>query len=85
MRHEAREFATLLNATGRLNAGTLGVAICLGDEEAYKVARKMLDDYKKEQIEARKFIIQNWNMAEEGGNTPTSSTLARTYGTLSLE
>ena len=65
VRHEAREFATLLNATGRLNAGTLGVAICLGDEEAYKKAKKMLDDYKKEQIEARKFIIQNWSMVEE--------------------
>ncbi|ACJ16005.1 ssDNA-specific exonuclease [Thermococcus onnurineus NA1] len=65
-RHEAREFATLLNATGRLNAGTLGVAICLGDEEAYKRARKMLDDYKREQIEARKFLIQNWSMADEG-------------------
>ncbi|AEK72413.1 ssDNA-specific exonuclease [Thermococcus sp. 4557] len=65
-RHEAREFATLLNATGRLNAGTLGVAICLGDEDAYRRARKMLDDYKREQIEARKFIIQNWSMADEG-------------------
>ncbi|ASJ09043.1 single-stranded DNA endonuclease [Thermococcus siculi] len=65
-RHEAREFATLLNATGRLNAGTLGVAICLGDEDAYKKARKMLDDYKREQIEARKFIVQNWSMADEG-------------------
>jgi len=64
-RHEAREFATLLNATGRLNAGTLGVAICLGDENAYRKARKMLDEYKKEQIEARKFITRNWNMAEE--------------------
>ncbi|NJE79714.1 single-stranded DNA endonuclease, partial [Thermococcus sp. GR4] len=66
VRHEAREFATLLNATGRLNAGTLGVAICLGDEDAYKKARKMLEDYKREQIEARKFLIQNWSMAEEG-------------------
>ncbi|NJE06184.1 DHH family phosphoesterase [Thermococcus sp. M36] len=65
-RHEAREFATLLNATGRLNAGTLGVAICLGDEDAYRRARKMLDDYKREQIEARKFLIQNWSMVEEG-------------------
>ncbi|HDZ36612.1 MAG TPA: DHH family phosphoesterase [Thermococcus sp.] len=65
-RHEAREFATLLNATGRLNAGALGVAICLGDEDAYRRARKMLDDYKREQIEARKFIIQNWSMADEG-------------------
>ncbi len=26
----------------------------------------MLDDYKREQIEARKFLIQNWSMAEEG-------------------
>ncbi|ASJ03262.1 single-stranded DNA endonuclease [Thermococcus profundus] len=65
-RHEAREFATLLNATGRLNAGTMGVAICLGDDGAYKKALKMLEDYKREQIEARKFIIQNWSMAEEG-------------------
>ncbi len=65
-RHEAREFATLLNATGRLNAGTLGVAICLGDAEAYKRARKMLDNYKREQIEARRYIIQNWNGADEG-------------------
>ena len=65
-RHEAREFATLLNATGRLNAGTLGVAICLGDEDAFKKAVKMLEEYKREQIEARKFIIQNWSMVEEG-------------------
>ncbi len=65
VRHEAREFATLLNATGRLNAGSIGVAICLGDEGAYRRALKMLDDYKKEQVEARRFIIQNWNSAEE--------------------
>ncbi len=65
-RHEAREFSTLLNATGRLNAGTVGVAICLGDDEAYRQAQKMLEEYKREQIEARRFIIQNWNMADEG-------------------
>ncbi|ASJ10800.1 single-stranded DNA endonuclease [Thermococcus sp. P6] len=65
-RHEAREFATLLNATGRLNAGTLGVAVCMGDENAYKRAREMLEDYRREQMEARKFIIRNWNMASEG-------------------
>lgn len=60
-RHEAREFATLLNATGRLNAGTLGVAICLGDEDAFKAALKLVDEYKREQIDARKYLIQNWN------------------------
>ncbi|AFK21736.1 DHHA1 domain-containing protein [Pyrococcus sp. ST04] len=60
-RHEAREFATLLNATGRLNLGNLGVAVCLGDEESFKKAMKMVEEYKKEQIEARKWLIQNWN------------------------
>ncbi|WP_048146471.1 DHHA1 domain-containing protein [Pyrococcus abyssi] len=60
-RHEAREFATLLNATGRLNLGNLGVAVCLGDEEAFKRAMKMVEEYKREQIEARKWLIQNWN------------------------
>ncbi len=65
VRHEAREFATLLNATGRLNAGSLGVAICLGDEYAYKRALKMLEDYKKEQIDVRRFIAQNWRTVEE--------------------
>ncbi|AEH25166.1 single-stranded-DNA-specific exonuclease RecJ [Pyrococcus yayanosii] len=59
-RHEAREFATLLNATGRLNAGTLGVAVCFGDENAFKRALKLVEDYKREQIEARKYLIQNW-------------------------
>ncbi|MFA4641282.1 DHHA1 domain-containing protein [Pyrococcus kukulkanii] len=60
-RHEAREFATLLNATGRLNLGNLGVAVCLGNEEAFKKAMKMVEDYKREQIEARKWLIQNWS------------------------
>ncbi|HII61583.1 DHHA1 domain-containing protein [Pyrococcus horikoshii] len=59
-RHEAREFATLLNATGRLNLGNLGVAVCLGDEEAFRKAMKMVEEYKKEQIEARKWLLQNW-------------------------
>jgi len=64
-RHEAREFATLLNATGRLNMGALGVAICLGDEKAFRDALKLVEEYKKEQIEMRKYIIQNWNSAIE--------------------
>lgn len=65
-RHEAREFATLLNATGRLNRGTLGVAICLGDEDSYREAVKLVEEYKHEQIEIRKYLIQNWGMAREG-------------------
>ncbi|WP_048148797.1 single-stranded-DNA-specific exonuclease RecJ [Palaeococcus ferrophilus] len=64
-RHEAREFATLLNATGRLNRGTLGVAICLGDEGAYREAVKLVEEYKREQIEMRRYIIQNWGSIVE--------------------
>jgi len=64
-RHEAREFATLLNATGRLNMGALGVAICLGDEKSFRDALKLVEEYKREQIEMRKYIIQNWNSAIE--------------------
>ncbi|AIF69179.1 single-stranded DNA endonuclease [Palaeococcus pacificus DY20341] len=64
-RHEAREFATLLNATGRLNMGTLGVAICLGDEKAYNEAVKLVEEYKKEQIEMRSYLIKNWGSAVE--------------------
>ncbi len=37
-----------------------------GRRERLPKSLKMLEDYKREQIEARKFIIQNWNMAEEG-------------------
>ncbi|HDG63766.1 MAG TPA: DHH family phosphoesterase [Thermococcus sp.] len=64
-RHEAREFATLLNATGRLNMGTLGAAICLGDEKSFKEALKLVDEYKREQIEMRRYLIQNWSNAVE--------------------
>lgn len=48
VRYEVREFVMFFNVIGRLNVGMLGVVICLGDEEVYKVVRKMFDDYKKE-------------------------------------
>ena len=31
---DAREFSVLLNATGRMNRSSLGIAICMGDREA---------------------------------------------------
>lgn len=45
---DAREFALLLNATGRMGVPGLGVAICMGDRsEAYEEALKALDDYRQ--------------------------------------
>jgi len=44
---DARQFATLLNACGRLELGMLGLDIALGDEEALKRADSVLFDYKR--------------------------------------
>ncbi len=44
---DAREFGTLLNACGRMNAAGTGIAICLGDRsEALKAAIKTLAEYR---------------------------------------
>ena len=45
---DAREFAVLLNATGRMDKAGLGVAVCMGDRgTALEGANKMLEDYRR--------------------------------------
>jgi single-stranded-DNA-specific exonuclease len=45
---DAREFAVVLNSTGRMNRPSLGVAICMGDRKAaLEEANKILEDYRK--------------------------------------
>jgi RecJ-like exonuclease len=45
---DAREFAVLLNATGRMNRPSLGVSICMGDRKAaLEEAEKVLDEYRR--------------------------------------
>jgi len=45
---DAREFALVLNSTGRLDRPSLGIAICMGDRgEALEEANKVLEDYRK--------------------------------------
>jgi RecJ-like exonuclease len=44
---DAREFAVLLNATGRMDKPSLGVAICMGDRGAVlEQADKILEEYR---------------------------------------
>ena len=44
---DAREFGTLLNACGRMNAAGTGVSVCLGDRsEALRAAMKTLSEYR---------------------------------------
>ena len=45
---DAREFAVLLNSTGRMDRPSLGIAICMGDRgAALEEANKILEDYRK--------------------------------------
>jgi RecJ-like exonuclease len=45
---DAREFAVLLNATGRMDRPSLGVSICMGDRgAALEEANRVLEDYRR--------------------------------------
>jgi RecJ-like exonuclease len=45
---DAREFAVLLNSTGRMDRSSLGIAICMGDRKAaLEEANKILEEYRK--------------------------------------
>ncbi len=45
---DAREFAVLLNGTGRMDRASLGVAVCMGDRgAALEAANKVLEDYRR--------------------------------------
>ncbi|MEM3641672.1 MAG: DHHA1 domain-containing protein, partial [Candidatus Bathyarchaeia archaeon] len=45
---DGREFAVLLNATGRMDRPSLGIAICMGDRDpALDKANKVLEDYRR--------------------------------------
>jgi single-stranded-DNA-specific exonuclease len=45
---DAREFAVLLNATGRMDKAGLGVAVCMGDRgSAFEGATRVLEEYRK--------------------------------------
>jgi single-stranded-DNA-specific exonuclease len=45
---DAREFAVLLNATGRMDRPSLGTAVCMGDRgSALEEANKVLENYRR--------------------------------------
>ena len=45
---DAREFAVMLNSTGRMDRPSLGIAICMGDRKAaLEEANKILEDYRR--------------------------------------
>jgi len=56
---DAKEFATLLNACGRLDKASLGIGACLGDEKIKKKAIYLMGDYKKEIVKSLKWYDAN--------------------------
>ena len=45
---DAREFSVLLNATGRMDRGGLGIAVCMGDRGVQlEKANKILEEYRR--------------------------------------
>ncbi len=67
---DAKEFATVLNACGRMGKASYGIGACLGDRRFKKLAVSVLDDYRKEIVNGLKFFEKNRNseyVVEEPG------------------
>lgn len=56
---DAKEFSTLLNATGRLNKSSLGIGTCLGNKRIKDEAINLLARYKKEIIGSLDWFYKN--------------------------
>ena len=56
---DAKEFATLLNACGRLGRASYGIGACLGDKKIKQQAIRSLSDYKKEIVNSLNWYNEN--------------------------
>lgn len=56
---DAREFATLLNACGRLQRQDVGIRLCLGDLTAIEESKEVLNQYRKMISESMVWIREN--------------------------
>ncbi|MEM1514536.1 MAG: DHH family phosphoesterase [Candidatus Bathyarchaeia archaeon] len=63
---DAREFALLLNATGRMGMPSLGVAVCMGDrKKAYNESLRILDEYRQMVSRYLAWLNENPDRIEE--------------------
>lgn len=67
---DAREFSVLLNATGRMNKPSLGIAICMGDRgAALEEANAVLEEYRRTITGYLNWLMEpNMGRIEELGN-----------------
>jgi len=67
---DAREFSVLLNATGRMNRPSLGIAICMGDRgTALEEADAVMDEYRRTITKYLNWLMEpNMDRIEERGS-----------------
>jgi RecJ-like exonuclease len=66
---DAREFATLLNACGRMNKAGLGIALGAGDRgDSYKAAQNVYAEYKATLSKYMNWVAGSPNAIERGGH-----------------
>jgi single-stranded-DNA-specific exonuclease len=66
---DAREFATLLNACGRMNRAGLGIAIGIGDRgESYQQAQQLYSEYKTQLSKYMNWVSTSPNAFRKGKN-----------------
>ncbi len=58
-KRDAMEFSTLLNATARYNNADVGLGVCLGDEGAYRRARTLLQNHRRNLSNGIRFVDEN--------------------------
>ncbi|RJS80428.1 DHH family phosphoesterase [Candidatus Bathyarchaeota archaeon] len=66
---DAREFAVLLNATGRMDKPGLGVAVCMGDRSsAFDEAEKVLEEYRRTINKCLSWVLEKPERMKELNN-----------------
>jgi len=65
---DAREFATLLNACGRLKKYSIGIGALLGNKKLKKEADELMKEYKTDIIKAMKWFYANRDDFEKGSS-----------------
>jgi RecJ-like exonuclease len=66
---DAREFSVLLNATGRLDRPSLGVALCMGDRaSALEQANQALEEYRRTITKYLGWVMEKPERLEEHDN-----------------
>jgi len=64
--HDIADFSKLLNACGRLNSASLGIAIAMGDRKiAYQKSQEILLNYKKSLIKSLSWLRDNQKIQQK--------------------